>query len=380
MKLPVYLDYASTTPVDPRVAAQMAAYLTTDGHFGNPAATSHIYGRTASTAVEEAREQVAGLLNASASEIIWTSGATEAINLGLKGAAQLYQGRGRHIVTVQTEHKAVLDTCQELEKNGFEVTYLKTEPDGLLSPEKFAAALREDTIMAAVMHLNNESGVLQDISTLAKMTAERGILFFLDAAQSNGKLPLDVTQTPVDLISLSAHKVYGPKGIGALYMRRKPRVRVAPQIHGGGQEQGMRSGTLATHQIIGMGTAFALAAENRQADFKKLQDLRARFLERISPLVKFTLNGSATENYPGILNLSFPQLTSADFISQFPDLAVSAGSACMSKGVEPSYVLRAMGKTREEAQNAVRFSFGRFTTQEEMDFTADCVSKLAQTV
>jgi cysteine desulfurase len=378
MRLPIYLDYASSTPVDPRVALEMAHYLTIGGHFGNPASLSHVYGRTAHAAVENARAQVAALIHAESSEIIWTSGATESINLALKGAAQLYQSRGRHIVTVKTEHKAVLDTCQELEKNGYQVTYLTPEPNGLLDLEKFRNALRADTILVSVMHVNNETGVIQDIQSIAEITAERGILFLVDAAQSNGKITLDVTQTPVDLIALCAHKVYGPKGIGALYVRRKPRVRVAALIHGGGQENGMRSGTLAPHQIIGMGAAFQFAADEMKNDFAKIEALRAEFLKRLSNVTQYSINGAPQQSYPGILNVCFPALTSAEFMQLVPEIAVSAGSACGTKGVEPSYVLRAMGLSTQAAATAIRFSFGRFTTKEEMDFTVECLNRLTQ--
>lgn len=370
MKLPLYLDYAATTPVDPRVIEVMMPYLAA---VGNPASHTHSYGKMAKHAVESAREYIADLIHADADEIILTSGATESINLGLKGAAQLYQLKGRHIITMKTEHKAVLDTCQQLEKNGYSVTYLSPEANGLLDEEKFKNALREDTILVAIMHVNNETGVIQNIRALANITAERDILFFVDAAQSNGKIALDVTQIPVDLVALSAHKIYGPKGVGALYLRRKPRVRVAAQIHGGGQEQGMRSGTLPTHQIVGMGEAFRIAALELETDFKKIHSLRKRFLTKISILNNITINGDVTSAYPGILSMCFAGIKSNKFIDMFPDLAVSAGSACESKGSEPSYVLRAMGVFSEQAETAIRFSFGRFTTENEMDFAADSI-------
>jgi cysteine desulfurase len=373
----IYLDYAATTPMDPRVAEKMRQYLTLDGCFGNPASHSHAFGLQARDAVESARAQVASVIHAEASEIIWTASATEAINLALKGAAQLYQQQGRHIVTLQTEHKAVLDTCQHLEKNGFRVTYLAPEANGLLDPEKFRAALSEDTILAAVMHVNNETGVLQDIATLAHITAARNILFLLDAAQSNAKVALDVTQLPVDFIALCAHKVYGPKGAGALYVRKKPRARVAAQIHGGGQEQGMRSGTLATHQIAGMGEAFYLAHHECQANLEKMQSLRDHFLKKLSVLDNCVINGDLIHSYPGIVNISFPGLSAYDFMKNLPELAVSAGSACGSKGSEPSYVLRAMGLPLAVTHSAIRFSFGRFTTVAEMDKAADWIIKLS---
>jgi cysteine desulfurase len=376
MKLPIYLDNAATTPVDPRVAEKMAKFLTYTGHFGNPGSATHVYGRNAKEAVETARAQVADLIHAEASEIIWTSGATEAINLALKGASQLYQRRGRHIVTMQTEHKAVLDSCLELEKNGFRVTYLAPERNGLLDTEKFRAALTDETIIAAIMHLNNETGIIQDIKTLASITAEKNILFLCDAAQSNGKLNLDVREMPVDFIALCAHKVYGPKGIGALYVRRKPRARVAAQIHGGGQEQGMRSGTLATHQIVGMGEAFYIAQHQKESDYKNNLALRELFLTKVSAAANFTLNGDLNYSYPGILNLSFDKLPSVIFMRDFPDLAVSTGSACGSKGSEPSYVLTAMGLPLSLTSTAIRFSFGRFTTLEECEVACAYLQKL----
>jgi cysteine desulfurase len=376
MKLPIYLDNAATTPMDPRVAEKMAQFLTSAGHFGNPASLTHAYGHTAKEAVETARAQVAALIHAEPSEIIWTSGATEAINLALKGAAQLYQRKGRHIVTMQTEHKAVLDTCQELEKNGFRLTYLAPEENGVLDTDKFRAALTDETILAAVMHLNNETGVIQDIKTLAGITAEKNILFLSDAAQSNGKLSIDVRDMQVDFIALCAHKVYGPKGMGALYVRRKPRARVAAQIHGGGQEQGMRSGTLATHQIVGMGEAFTIAKQETESDYKNCLALRDLFLSKLSACAQFTLNGDLNNSWPGILNLSFDKLPSVVFMQEFPELAVSTGSACGSKGTEPSYVLTAMGLPFALTSTAIRFSFGRFTTIEECEYACACLQKL----
>jgi cysteine desulfurase len=376
MKLPLYLDYASTTPVDPRVAEKMARFLTTDGNYGNPSSSTHIFGRNAKDAVEMARVQVAELIHAEPSEIVWTSGATEAINLALKGAAQLYQRKGRHIVTMQTEHKAVLDTCQELEKIGFNVTYLAPESNGLLDTEKFRAALTDETILAAIMHVNNETGVIQDIKTLSDITAEKNILFLCDAAQSNGKLTIDVRDMQVDFIALSAHKVYGPKGIGALYVRKKPRARVAAQIHGGGQEQGMRSGTLATHQIVGMGEAFHLAQLQKQSDYENNLALRTLFLTKVSASTLFKVNGDLNYSYPGILNLSFDKFPSAIFMQKFPELAVAAGSACGSKGSEPSYVLTAMGLPLSLTSTAIRFSFGRFTTLEECEYACDYLQNL----
>lgn len=361
MKTPIYLDYAATTPIDPRVVEKMLPYLTEI--FGNPS-SSHAYGQTAKTAVEWSRSQVAALINANPTEIIWTSGATEADNLGLKGAAELYQRKGKHIVTMKTEHKAVLDSCQQLEKAGFQVTYLSPEKNGLLDLEKFQQALRPDTILAAIMHMNNETGVIQDIEAIAKITSAREILLHVDAAQSAGKISIDVQTTPIDMLAFSAHKIYGPKGIGALYIRRKPRVRVAAQIHGGGQEQGMRSGTLATHQIVGMGEAFHLAKLEMHNDFEKIKNYRDILL-RSCPDIK--LHGDINHTYPGIMNISFKDLKAETFIKTFPNLALSSGSACLTKGIEPSYVLRAMGYTTEAAQCGIRISFGRFTTPEEID-------------
>jgi cysteine desulfurase len=378
MKSPVYLDYAATTPVDPRVAQKMLEYLTLDGQFGNPASLSHAYGIAAKAAVDWARLQVADLIHAEPSEIIWTSGATESINLALKGVAQLYQRQGKHIVTVKTEHKAVLDTCQQLEKDGFFVTYLTPEKNGLIDLEKLVSALRDDTILVSVMHVNNELGVMQDIHAIASITSERGILFHVDAAQSNGKIAIDVTQSPIDLMSLSSHKVYGPKGVGALYVRKKPRVRVAAQIHGGGQEQGMRSGTLATHQIMGMAEAYRIAKIEMAADFKKISLLREQFLANLSGIKNLFVNGDTTQCYPGILNLRLPGMKAEAFMHAVPELAAAAGSACNAKGVEPSYVLRALGLSVDEAHCSVRFSFGRFTTVDEIEFVSVCIRKLFQ--
>jgi len=374
MKLPIYLDYAATTPVDPQVAEQMMQYLTLEGHFGNPASLSHAFGKSARDAVEYARGQVAAILNAEPTEIIWTSGATEADNLALKGAAQLYQRKGKHIVTLKTEHKAVLDTCQELEKSGFQVTYLTPDENGFLSPEKFQQALREDTILVSIMQVNNETGVIQDVHALAKITSARHILFHVDAAQSGAKMILDVQKTPVDLVSLCAHKMYGPKGVGALYVRRKPRVRVAAQIHGGGQEHGMRSGTLATHQIVGMGKAAEVALVCMQNDFEKLSTQRQVFINILSS-ENMRIN-AAVNTYPGILNICFPGIPAETLIQACPDIAFSAGSACDTKGIEPSYVLRAMGLSAYDAACSVRFSFGRFTTLAEVTYAAEKIKRL----
>lgn len=360
MKMPIYLDYAATTPVDPRVVDKMLPYLTEN--FGNPS-SSHSYGQTANKAVELARAHVAGLINAEPAEIIWTSGATEANNLGLKGAAELYQRKGKHIITMKTEHKAVLDSCQQLEKMGFVVTYLAPEKTGLLDLEKFKQALRPETILVSIMHMNNETGVIQNIEEIAKITSANEILFHVDAAQSAGKINIDVRKSPIDLLALSAHKIYGPKGIGALYVRRKPRIRVAAQIHGGGQEQGMRSGTLAPHQIVGMGEAFRLAKIEMENDATKMEHYRSTLLQQVPHI---QLHSEIDHTYPGIMNICYKDLTAEAFIKKFSELAVSAGSACLSKGIEPSYVLRAMGLSNEEAHRGVRVSFGKFTTLEEI--------------
>lgn len=362
----IYLDYAATTPVDIRVATKMAQYLMLDGHFGNPAST-HPFGLAAKAAVDTARAQVADLIQADHQDIIWTSGATEANNLALKGAAILYQAKGKHIVTVKTEHPSVLDTCQQLEKLGFRVTYLTPRSDGLVDSAQIESALCADTIIVSIMHVNNETGVIQDIKAIADLTNNRGILFHVDAAQSAGKIPLDVCSIPVDLMSLSAHKIYGPKGIGALYMRRKPRVRVAAQMHGGGHEQGMRSGTLATHQIVGMGEACRIAKQEMQLDEQKIRLLRDRFLRGISAKQAIAINGDSLQSYPGILNIRFRGVKAQALLHALPHLALSVGSACLSKGIEPSYVLRAMGQTAEQAQGGLRVSFGRFTTESEID-------------
>jgi len=376
MQKPIYLDYAATTPVDPRVAEKMTHYLTADGVFGN-ASSTHFFGREAKKAIEEAREQVADLVDAEPAEIIWTSGATEANNLALKGAAELYQQKGRHIITVKTEHSAVLDCCQFLEKKGFFVTYLSPEKNGIISKEALLEAIRDDTILVSVMHLNNETGVIQDIQRLAEITSARGILFHTDAAQSAGKIPLSIRKTPVDLVSFSGHKLYGPKGVGALYVRRKPRVRLAAQIHGGGQEQAMRSGTLPTHQIVGIGEAFAIAKREIKNDEARIRECRDAFWQGLQPLVAkgLSANTDFSCSFPGILNICFPNTTAEKLMSALPIIALSRGSACLSKGIEPSYVLRAMGLTTELAASSVRFSFGRFTTLEEVRRAAEEVRR-----
>jgi cysteine desulfurase len=372
---PVYLDYAATTPMDPRVVRQMQTCLLQEGNFGNPASL-HVYGQAARQAIETAREQVAALIHAQPSEIIWTSGATESNNLALKGAARLYQRKGKHIVTMKTEHKSVLDTCQHLEKEGYTVTYLAPETNGLLDLEKFKAALRADTILVSMMHVNNETGVIQDIPAVAAVTAARGILLHVDAAQSPGKAGLNVAQVPIDLLSLCAHKAYGPKGAGALYLRKKPRVRVEPLLHGGGHEQGMRSGTLATHQIVGMGAALCLAEEERAQDVKRIMLLREQLLAGLQPIKNLQLNAALQHTVAHILNLRFEGMLAEAILAQLPGLATSTASACQGKGTEGSYVLRAMGLTEAQAKSSLRFSLGRFTTAEEIEAVVkECLGK-----
>ena len=363
---PIYLDYAATTPVDPRVVKKMQACLTLDGLFGNPA-SQHQYGQEARQIVEAARAHVAAYIQADPSEIIWTSGATESDNLALKGAAHLYQRKGKHLITMKTEHKAVLDTCQHLEKEGYAVTYLTPEPNGCLDLDKFKAAFRDDTLLASIMHVNNETGVIQDIDSIAQLTSAHGILLHVDAAQSPGKLPLDVSKSPIDLLSLCAHKVYGPKGIGALYLRKRPRVRVEALIHGGGHEQGMRSGTLPTHQIVGMGEAFRLAHEETLQESNLIQHLRDRFLQALQSIKNLRVNGDPTKSVPHILNLRFEGMLADAILAKLPNVASSTASACQGKGTAGSYVLRAMGLTEEQVKSSVRISFGRFTTQDEVD-------------
>jgi len=375
MKLPIYLDYAATTPADPRVATKMMQFLTMDGTFGNPASRSHRFGWQAEEAVDVARNQIAELVNADPREIIFTSGATESDNLAIKGAAHAHQARGKHIITSQTEHKAVLDSCQQLEREGFAVTYLTPAANGIISPDQLRAALRDDTILVTLMHVNNETGVIQDIAAFGELCREREILFHVDATQSVGKLPIDLSQLPVDLMSFSAHKLYGPKGIGALYVRRKPRVQIAAQIHGGGHERGMRSGTLPVHQIVGMGEAYRIAAEERETEMARLQTLRDRLWQGISTLPDVTLNGDLQQSAPNILNLSFADVEGESLIMALKDLALSSGSACTSASLEPSYVLRALGLSEELAHSSLRFSLGRFTTEEEIDYAIALVQK-----
>lgn len=371
MKLPIYMDYSATTPVDPRVAEKMCSFLTPDGVFGNPASRSHPFGWDAEQAVDVARKQVADLINADSKEIIWTSGATESNNLAIKGAAHFYHKKGKHIVTCKTEHKAVLDTCRQLEREGFEVTYLDPEPTGLIDLDKFKAALRDDTVLVSIMHVNNEVGVIQDIKAIGDITRERKIIFHVDAAQSAGKVPIDLEALSVDLMSFSAHKIYGPKGVGALYVQRKPRVRLEAQTHGGGHERGMRSGTLPTHQIVGMGEAFRIAKEEMAMENERLLGLRNRFWEGLKDMEQVFLNGDEEQRVAGNLNVSFAFVEGESLIMALKDLAVSSGSACTSASLEPSYVLRALGREDELAHSSIRFTLGRFTTQEEVDYALE---------
>ena len=364
---PIYLDYSATTPIDPRVAEKMIPYLTE--HFGNPASRSHAFGWTAEKAVENARAEVAKLVNADPREIVWTSGATESNNLAIKGAANFYSGKGKHIITVQTEHKAVIDPVRELERQGFEATFLAPEPNGLVDIEKFKAAIRPDTVLASVMLVNNEIGVIQDIETIGNICREHGIIFHVDAAQATGKVAIDLEKLPVDLMSFSAHKTYGPKGIGALYVRRKPRIRLEAQIHGGGQERGFRSGTLATHQIVGMGEAFRLAREEMELENARVRRLRDRLLTGLQDIEEVYVNGDLKQRVPHNLNISFNFVEGESLIMAVKDIAVSSGSACTSASLEPSYVLRALGRSDELAHSSIRFSIGRFTTEEDIDYT-----------
>jgi len=369
LHLPIYLDYSATTPVDPRVAEAMIPYLTEK--FGNPASRSHSYGWVADEAVERAREQVAALVNADPKEIVWTSGATESNNLALKGAAHFYSGKGKHIITMLTEHKAVLDTVRELERQGFSATYLAPEANGLLDLEKLKAALRPDTIIVSVMLVNNEIGVIQDIAAIGEICRGKGILFHVDAAQATGKVAINLQQLKVDLMSFSAHKTYGPKGIGALYVRRKPRVRLEAQMHGGGHERGMRSGTLPTHQIVGMGEAFRIAQQEMAAENERIRMLRDRLWRGLSSMEEVHLNGDLEQRVPHNLNVSFNFVEGESLIMAVKDIAVSSGSACTSASLEPSYVLRALGRNDELAHSSIRFSLGRFTTLEEVDYAVE---------
>jgi cysteine desulfurase len=367
MQKPIYFDYLATTPVDPRVAEKMSHCLSMDGNFGNPASRSHLFGWKAEEAVENGRRQVADLINADPREIVWTSGATESDNLAIKGVAHFYSKKGKHIITSKIEHKAVLDTCRQLEREGFEVTYLDPGSNGLTTPEDVAAALREDTILVSIMHANNEIGIVNDIAGIGEVTRNAGVLYHVDAAQSAGKIPIDMEQMKVDLLSMSAHKMYGPKGMGALYVRRKPRVRLEAQMHGGGHERGMRSGTLATHQIVGMGEAAQIAREGMADETVRLVSLRQRFWDGIKDIEEVYINGDLEARLPGALNVSIAFVEGESLIMSLKDLAVSSGSACTSASLEPSYVLRALGLNDELAHSSLRFSFGRFTTEEDVD-------------
>ncbi len=369
MNYPIYLDYSATTPVDPRVAAKMIPYLTE--HFGNPASRSHAYGWKTEEAVEEARGHVAALLGADPREIVWTSGATEGNNLAIKGAAQFYKTKGRHLITQKTEHKATLDTMRELERQGFECTYLDVEENGLVDVEKFKAAIRPDTILASIMMVNNEIGVIQPIAAIGEICRAKGIILHCDAVQAVGKVGIDLSTLKVDLMTITAHKMYGPKGIGALYVRRKPRVRIEAQIHGGGHERGFRSGTLATHQIVGMGEAARIAKAEMAADSERIRMLRDRLWRELSGMEAVVLNGDLEQRIPGNLNVSFNYVEGESLIMAIKDIAVSSGSACTSASLEPSYVLRALGRSDELAHSSIRMTLGKFTTVEEVDFAAN---------
>ncbi len=373
MKLPIYLDYSATTPVDPRVAQKMITYLTDE--FGNPASRSHSFGWTAEAAVEEAREQVAELVHCDAKELVWTSGATESINLALKGAAHFYKDKGKHLVTVKTEHKATLDTMRDLEREGFEVTYLDVDDQGMVALPSFEAALRPDTIVASVMFVNNEIGVIQDIPAMGEVCRARGIIFHVDAAQATGKVVIDLAKLKVDLMSFSAHKTYGPKGMGALIVRRKPRVRIEAQMHGGGHERGMRSGTLPTHQIVGMGEAFRLARLEMATENERIRMLRDRLWRGLSEIEEVYVNGDMEKRVPHNLNASFNFVEGESLIMAIKDIAVSSGSACTSASLEPSYVLRALGRSDELAHSSIRFTIGRFTTEADVDYTIDLLKR-----
>ena len=375
MRKPIYLDYSATTPCDPRVAEKLCSYLTLDGEFGNPASRSHPFGWHAEAAVEEARGHVAALLGADPKEIIWTSGATESNNLAIKGVAEFYKGKGKHLITCKTEHKAVLDTCRHLERDGYEVTYLDPEANGLIDLGKLEAAIRKDTILVSFMHVNNEIGVIQDLAAIGKLCRAKGVLLHSDAAQSAGKVPIDVNAMNIDLMSLSAHKVYGPKGIGALYVRRKPRVRLEAQMHGGGHERGMRSGTLPTHQCVGMGEAFRIAKSEMAQESERIRMLRDRLYAGLKEIEEVYVNGDMEHRIAGNLNISFNYVEGESLIMALKDIAVSSGSACTSASLEPSYVLRALGRNDELAHSSIRFTLGRFTTEEDVDYTIKLVKE-----
>ena len=372
----IYLDYASTTPVDPRVASKMMEFLTPDGEFGNPASRSHRFGWKADEAVEEARSHVANLVNCDPREIVWTSGATEADNLAIKGVARFYKSKGKHIITSKIEHKAVLDPCRQLEREGFEVTYLDPDQNGVINPSDVKAAIKDTTVLISIMHINNELGSVNDISKIGEIARKNGSFFHVDAAQSTGKTEIDLEKMPIDLMSFSAHKTYGPKGIGALYVRRKPRVRLEALIHGGGHERGMRSGTLATHQIVGMGEAFRLANEEMKQDNVKISKFHEKFLNKVKEIDHVYLNGDIENKVPNILNVSFNFVEGESLIMGLKDIAVSSGSACTSASLEPSYVLRALGRKDELAHSSIRFSFGRFTNDDDVENTLDILGNV----
>ena len=384
LSTPIYLDYAATTPVDPRVAEAMAKCLTLDGNFGNPASRSYRFGWMAEEAVDVARNQISDALNCDPREVVFTSGATESNNLAIKGVAEGYAEKGKHIITVNTEHKAVLDTCAYLESQGFEITYLPVQPDGLIDIKQLVDAIREDTILVSVMHVNNELGVIQDMQAIGELCREHGVLFHVDGAQSVGKIAIDLAHMPIDLLSISAHKIYGPKGMGALYVRRRPKINLVAQIHGGGHERGMRSGTLATHQIVGMGEALALAASKMKDDSARILSLRESLWQGLQQLDGVYLNGHATQRIPGILNVSFAGVDGESLMMGLNDIAVSSGSACTSASLEPSYVLKAIGRSNELAHAGIRFSVGRFTTQDDIDYVVkkvvDVTTRLREAV
>jgi cysteine desulfurase len=378
MKKPVYLDYAATTPVDPQVAEKMMQFLTLEGQFGNPASRSHRYGWQAEEAVDIARNQVASLIHADPREIVWTSGATESDNLAIKGIAERYKDQGKHIITTAIEHKAVIDTCLHLQSQGFEISFIKPDAQGFVQPEDIAKAIRQDTILVSVMAVNNETGMIQDINSIGTICRQNDILFHVDAAQAIGKIPFNVKELPIDLASFSSHKVYGPKGMGALYVRRSPKVSIAPQIHGGGHERGMRSGTLPTHQIVGMGEAFAIAQTKLSEEMTQLKSLKMRFWNSLNELDDIYFNGDISKTAPGIMNVSIGGVDGETLLMSLHNLAVSSGSACNSASVEPSYVLKAMGLSDEMAHNAIRISLGRFSTLEEIDYAASELKEVIQ--
>ena len=375
LSIPIYLDYSSTTPVDKRVASKMTDCLTLDGAFGNPASRSHSFGWDSDQLIKDARQNVANLIKCDSKEIVWTSGATESNNLAIKGAAHFYKSKGNHLITISTEHKAVLDTMRQLELEGYSVTYLDPEPNGLLDLKKLEDAITDQTLLVSVMHVNNEIGVIQDLESIGKLTRSKKVLFHVDAAQSPGKVDIDVNKFNVDLMSLSAHKVYGPKGIGALYVRRKPRVRLEAQMHGGGHERGFRSGTLPTHQIVGMGEAFRIANDEMESDNLRIKTLRDKFWDQIKDVEEIYLNGDLENRIPGNLNISFNYVEGESLIMAIKDIAVSSGSACTSASLEPSYVLRALGRDDELAHSSIRITIGKYTTEEEVDYAVDLLKK-----